>query len=344
VTESAAPQQEHHGRDLVVIGASAGGVEALKEIVAGLPQDLPAAICIVLHIAPTTTSALAGILARAGRLPCRPALNGDPLEPGTILVAPPDHHLLIDDGRVLLDIGPRENGHRPAVDTLFRSAAQERASGVVGVVLSGTRDDGAAGLAVIKAHAGGTIVQDPADALYGGMPASALAHVEVDAVAPASLIAATIDAMVRGTTLPDGVRGSAPTNDPMAFEQQLTLVCPECGGVLSETEEQGVTRWRCHIGHVYSARTLEEVQGATVERALWTALRSLEDRAALLRKMSERASNSGQPRSGRSFADQAAQAQQQADLVRSVIREAAAGAQRSQDDEPDAPMTAGEAA
>src|SRR5579884_3723136 len=174
-------QSDITARDLVVMGASAGGVEALRRVVAGLPAELPAAICIVLHLAPDSPSALPKILERAGALPCRAASDGEPLEPGSVLVAPPDRHLVVEDGRVRLTVGPRENGHRPAIDTLFRSAAA-RGDRVVGVVLSGTRDDGAAGLAVIKANGGGAIVQDPKEAMYAGMPRSALASVQVDAV------------------------------------------------------------------------------------------------------------------------------------------------------------------
>jgi two-component system chemotaxis response regulator CheB len=342
VTEIEVPES-HTPRDLVVIGASAGGVEALKQIVAGLPRDLPAAICIVLHIAPTSTSALAGILARAGDLPCATASNGGALEPARIVVAPPDHHLLIEDGRVVLDVGPRENGHRPAVDALFRSAAEARGPAVLGVVLSGTRDDGAAGLAVIKANGGAAVVQDPQDALYGGMPSSALAHVAVDAVAPASLLADTIAAVVLGAPLPNDVHGSEPALDPPAPERGLSLVCPECGGVMTEREQEGVPQWHCHIGHMYSGDSLEEIQGAAVERALWTALRSLEDRAALLRRLATRASERAQPRSARSFGAQAAQAQQQAELVRAVVHDAAA-AQRSRTADRDESLPTGEVA
>jgi two-component system chemotaxis response regulator CheB len=185
-------------RELVVIGASAGGVETLKRVVAGLPADLAAAICVVLHISPESPSALAPILDRAGPLPCRAATDGQELQHGHVLVAPPDKHLVVDDRRAKLTDGPRERGHRPAVDTLFCSAAQALGSAVIGVVLSGNRDDGAAGLSAIKATGGAAIVQDPAEALFPGMPASALARVAADAVAPSSMIARIITAMVNG--------------------------------------------------------------------------------------------------------------------------------------------------
>jgi two-component system, chemotaxis family, protein-glutamate methylesterase/glutaminase len=198
--EASRVQEKSDGhRDLVVIGASAGGVEVLTRVARDLPPDLRAAICIVLHIAPGSPSMLAHILGRAGRLPCRPARDGERLRRGTILVASPDHHLVIEDGHVRLTVGPRENGHRPAIDVLFRSAAAALDSRVVGVVLTGTRDDGSAGLAVIKAAGGGTIVQDPAEATYGGMPASAIANVAVDAIVPSDRVASTIASMVNGT-------------------------------------------------------------------------------------------------------------------------------------------------
>jgi two-component system chemotaxis response regulator CheB len=345
VSRASALPRENQARDLVVIGASAGGVEALKTLVARLPADIPAAICIVLHLAPTRASALAGILGRAGDLPCRSASDGERLRPGHILVAPPDHHLVVEDGRVRLTAGPRENGHRPAVDTLFRSAAHVREAGVVGVVLSGTRDDGAAGLAAIKSRGGLAIVQDPADALYPGMPANAIAHVEVDAIAPIDLVAETIVALVVGGPLPDDVQGSDPAVADPIHESTLTLVCPECGGVLSEGNEGGMPQWQCHIGHAYSPDSLAEAQGAAVEAALWTALRSLEDRAALMRRLAEQGAQRGRHRSSALFAAQAEDAQAQAILVRGVVRDASAAAQRNFDEgDTDAPMTTGETA
>jgi two-component system, chemotaxis family, protein-glutamate methylesterase/glutaminase len=311
------------GHDLVVIGASAGGVEALKRVVADLPGDLPAAVCIVLHIAPSSPSALAGILARAGPLPCRFAGEEQPLRCGEIIVAPPDHHLAVEDGRVRLTVGPRENGHRPAVDVLFRTAAVARDSRVVGVILSGTRDDGAAGLAVVKAEGGSAVVQSPDDALYPGMPVSALANVVVDAVVPAERIGETISAIVKGQPLPDDARPHVPDDDPDKGDR-LTSVCPECGGVLTERVEAGVPYWECHVGHRYSPSSFAHAQGAGVEAALWTAVRALRDRGALLRRIAEQFEGRGQTASGRRFRGRADEAYRQADLVLEMLTEAAA--------------------
>jgi two-component system chemotaxis response regulator CheB len=309
--------------DLVVIGASAGGVETLTRVVAGLPSDLPATVCIVVHIAPSSPSALGRILSRSGPLPCHAAVDGDPLRPGEILVAPPDRHLVIEDGRVRLTVGPTENGHRPAIDVLFRSAADALEGRVVGVVLSGTRDDGTAGLALIKARGGGTIVQDPSDALYPGMPASALANVTVDAIVPSERVAGTIEAMVRGEKLPLGTDPSSPIDDPEETGA-VAAVCPACGGVLTEQTEAGVTQWLCRVGHRYSPTSLSDAQAEGVEAALWAAIRALEDRAALLQRMADKAGARGQDRSARSFRRRAETASEQAVLVREALSRAAA--------------------
>ncbi|MEV6283257.1 chemotaxis protein CheB [Kribbella sp. NPDC051770] len=175
-------------RDLVVIGASAGGVEALRSLVSQLPADLPAAVLVVLHLPAGSTSVLATILDDAGRLPAEPAEHGAPIHRGRLYVAQPDHHLLLDGDRQVMSSGPTENGHRPAVNALFRSAALARGPLVAGIVLSGVLDDGTAGLAAIKARGGLAIVQDPDDAAYRGMPDNALAAVAVDHVLPAAAI------------------------------------------------------------------------------------------------------------------------------------------------------------
>lgn len=311
-------------RDLVVIGASAGGVETLKRVVAGLPEDLPATICIVLHIAPDSPSALASILERAGSLPCHAARDGDPLDPGVILVAPPDHHLVIEDRRVRVTMGPRENGHRPAVDVLFRSAAAERDGRVIGVILSGTQDDGAAGLAVIKSRGGATIVQDPTEALYAGMPASALAHVAVDAVLPSGGIADMVAAMVNGEHARSIAGAAIAADDDQLDEQPVTTICPECGGVLSERSEAGVMQWECRVGHRYSPESLADAQAEDVEAVLWAGVRALQDRVVLLERMARQADSRAQPRSARSFRRRAESAGEHADLVRDALTRAAA--------------------
>src|SRR5687768_9810566 len=167
-------------KQVVVVGASAGGIEALRELVAGLPADFPAPVCIVLHTAPQAPGVLDSILSRSGPLPARNAADRDRLEPGRIYIAPPDCHLLVEPGRTRVTKGPRENRFRPAIDPLFRSAAQVFGPGAIGVVLTGSLDDGTSGLDVIKRLGGTAVVQDPVDALYPSMPQSAIDHVEVD--------------------------------------------------------------------------------------------------------------------------------------------------------------------
>jgi two-component system chemotaxis response regulator CheB len=310
-------------RALVVIGASAGGVETLRRVVADLPADFPGSICIVLHIAPGSPSALAAILDRAGPLPCQPAADGDALQTGEILVAPPDRHLVIADGRVGLTLGPRENGHRPSVDVLFRSAAHAQYGRVVGVVLSGTRDDGTAGLAVIKSHGGAAIVQDPEEALYGGMPSNALAHVRVDAVSPSGQIADTIVRMVSASSTILSPPFDNPGHSSMPSEPVVSA-CPECGGVLTEHREAGLTQWVCRVGHRYSPESLADAQAEGVEGALWAAVRALEERQGLLQRMAEQLESRHQHRSAHSFRRRAAEASRQAVSVRQALGHAAA--------------------
>jgi two-component system, chemotaxis family, protein-glutamate methylesterase/glutaminase len=169
---------------VLVVGASAGGVEALSTFVGALPANTRQAVCVVLHVSPKGTSAMPSILGRAGRLPVHNPADGDPLLGGHIYVAPPDHHLEVEPGRVRLTQAPRENGHRPAIDVTMRTAAEAYNDAVVGFVLSGSRDDGTAGLMAIKRRGGAAVVQDPEEALYPDMPSNAIAHVEVDAILP----------------------------------------------------------------------------------------------------------------------------------------------------------------
>jgi len=316
---------------LVVMGASAGGVETLRRVVRDLPADLPAAVCVVLHIAPGAPSALAAILGRAGSLPCRAVGDHETLRQGEILVAPPDRHVVIDDGHVALSSGPRENGHRPSVDALFRSAAENLDGRVIGVVLSGTRDDGTAGLAVVKANGGLAVVQDPEEALYGGMPRNAIAHVPVDAVVPSGQIANTIVHMVNGDW---AQRAAEP--DPAGDDQDgdpVITTCPECGGVLSERPQTGLTQWQCKVGHRYSPESLADAQAEGVEATIWAAVRALEDRQQLLERIARQSEGRGHSAAARVFRQRAEQAREQAVAVRRALEQSLGSTLRPVGDE-----------
>jgi two-component system chemotaxis response regulator CheB len=317
--------------DIVVVGASAGGVEALADLAASLPPDLPAAVFVVLHLPSTRTSALPDILSRRGPLPATHVKDGEPIEPGRLYVAPPDHHVLLRSGHVHLARGPRENGHRPAVDPLFRSAAREYASRVIGVVLSGALDDGTAGLAAIKTRGGLAVVQEPTDALYPGMPTSALEHVRVDHVQPAAALGALL---ARLTAEPAGAANPAPANMEVEVEVEgfsleamegehpgrpSGFSCPDCNGVLWEIQDGDLQRFRCRVGHAWSPESLLTQQSEGLEAALWIALRSLEERAALARKLAAPARRRGHTITASRFEEQAAEAQQAARLVRNLL-------------------------
>jgi two-component system chemotaxis response regulator CheB len=305
------------GCSVVVVGASAGGVEALQRFAHALPADFPVPILVVLHASPLSRSYLPEILTRAGRLPATHARDDTPMESGHIYIAPPDSHLMVMDGRLALAQGPRENGHRPAIDPLFRTAATAYDSHVAGVILSGTLDDGTVGLHCVKEAGGATLVQDPDDALYRDMPSNAIAYVHPDYVQPVEDL---VDTLVRltasgrvpggrngGTVAPDELSDAAPA--PSAEIAQpgdvMTFSCPECGGTLWETEAGGTTSYRCRVGHAYTLNNLLVRHGETVERALWTAYRALEERAAMSRRVGRRLADRGRVESAERFERQA---------------------------------------
>jgi len=284
-------------RDIIVIGASAGGVEALRAVVSGLSPSIPAALCVVLHVPPGSPSALPAILARAAPVPVRAAVDGEPLRQGRIYVAPADRHLLIIDHRVRLSRGASENGHRPAIDPLFRSAAYTFGPRTVGVVLSGTRDDGAGGLLAIAQRGGVAIVQDPDDALHPSMPRSALDLVRTEHVLPAAKIGPLLSELAR-SEVPEGpadddptlaaevaMSDMAPLTTDEFFNEPAGFGCPACGGALYELPSAKIPRYRCRVGHAWAPESLLEEQAAGLEGALWTALRVLEERAALAERL-----------------------------------------------------------
>ncbi|HVY48946.1 MAG TPA: chemotaxis protein CheB [Minicystis sp.] len=269
-------------RDLVVIGASAGGVHALSRVAADLPADLDAAVVAVLHVPANGTSVLPIVLSRAGALPAEHARHGRRLQRGHIYVAPPDRHVLVHDGVVQLSRGPRENRHRPAVDPLFRSAARARGPRVVGVILSGTLDDGTLGLDRIRARGGLAIVQDPADAEYPGMPANALRVVGADLVLPLEEIGAAIARAV-GQTAP--AWASDPPERPSRVDTQRP--CLTCKGGLGEVQEHELVRFPCGVEHAYAPGALAGDEDHALEGALWAAARSLRESAAIDRRLEE---------------------------------------------------------
>jgi two-component system chemotaxis response regulator CheB len=310
-------------RDIVAIGASAGGVEALGRLIEGLPPELPAAVFVVLHVLPTGTSLLPAILDRGGLLPAAAAIDGEPVERGRVYVAPADHHLLVRADRVVLSRGPRENGHRPAADPLFRSAARAYGPRVVGIVLSGSLDDGTAGLRLVKDRGGVTIAQHPSDALYPGMPASAIEHDAADFVVPMAempdLVCELVDAQIElESVIPGDVRQQADLSEDDPRGGTLSpITCPECGGSLWEHDEGGVLRFKCQVGHAYTRESLDTAHGQALEVALWTALRSLEERADLLRRLARR--SRGPARMTAGLEAKAEAVLRHAEVVRGVI-------------------------
>lgn len=324
--------------DILVIGASAGGVHALSHIVSELPRDLPAAVFIVQHVAPYGKSAMPSILSRAGPLPAVHPPDDAPIEAGRIYVAPPDHHLVIEAGRVRLSRAPSENGHRPSVDVLFRTAAHSYGPRVVGVVLTGNLDDGTAGLAEIKKNHGIAIVQDPATADYAGMPTSARAHVEVDHVVPLCNIASVLERLSReevrdnpGRWRPGSKEGGMKEKlergeDREEGEEPSGLTCPECGGALWESRANEVVHFRCRTGHAFSPESLLAEQMEGLEVSLWAAVRALEENAALARRMERWMRQRGSEPGRRRYDQRAREAERHAEALRQILVEDEASA------------------
>lgn len=320
---------------VVAIGASAGGVEAVARLVAALPARFPAAVLVTVHVSASTPSVLPAILARAGRLPAAAAANGESVVPGRIYVAPPDRHLVVRGGRVWSDRGPREHHSRPAVDPMFRSVAAECGERAIGVVLTGALDDGTAGLIAIKRAGGVAVVQDPDTALHRGMPASAAAHVDVDALLPLEGIAPYLVSVVGSRPHPDGrhegatmehesdaeqvAHPPAPHPHPPAGAIPSAFSCPDCGGVLWEVDDSGFVRYRCRIGHAFTSETLQQTQAEAVDGALSAALRALEERAALSRRMADGARQRGHVHTAARFEEAAIDAERSARVVNEIL-------------------------
>jgi two-component system chemotaxis response regulator CheB len=318
-------------RDIVVIGASAGGVRALRTLAACLPADFAASVCVVLHIG-AHQSALPTLLAAVGPLPAAHPAHGEKLRPGRILVAPPDHHLMLQGNTVLLTRSAKEHYTRPAVDPLFRSAALSLGPRVIGVLLTGSLYDGAAGLHAIKECGGLAVVQDPQDAEDPAMPSAALQAVAVDHCEPLERIAPLLVQRVRepapAAAEPPlrlrhehlaGLGGENAMDELRQAGTPSTLACPDCKGTLWEIYASHPSRYRCHTGHAFSLRSLAAVQQENTEDALWSALRALQEKEALLRKVAALDRSAGDEAHALNAEDEANRISEQAQMLRKLL-------------------------
>jgi len=341
-------------RDIVVIGSSAGGVNALQELVSHLPADFSGSIFVVQHLAAYTTSVLPAILSRCGPLEAVHPHDGDPILPGRIYIAPPDHHLLIEKkeetgqqqaGYILVRKGPKENRFRPSIDALFRSAAYSFGSRVIGVVLTGLLNDGTSGMWTVNRLGGVSIVQQPDDAMYSSMPESVLEYVDVNYVVPLAEVPQLLiqltsesifdvpdpnenladrmlvaDELNRIKTEVDVAAQVSPFDRGILSMGALTpLTCPECNGALVSFQEGHLIRYRCHTGHSYTASTLMADVTKAIEDTMWQSVRGLEESILLLNQAADRLTEAGQVEAAEKFRAQSAEALNRAHRIRELI-------------------------
>ena len=323
-------------RDIIAIGASAGGIDALKILFAALPHDLAASVFVVVHTSPEAPGLLAQILNHAGPLNATAVKTRERIQNGKVYVACPDHHLIVEPGIVRATKGPKENRFRPAVDPLFRSAARTYGPRLIAVVLTGGLDDGAAGLWAVKRLGGTAVVQDPQDALAPSMPRSALERVEVDHIAPLADIAQLLVGLTREAA-PD--RGEIEVPKHIGIEVDIasadnpldagvldlgppsSFACPECHGVLRELREENRRRFRCHTGHAYSPESLMAELNEAVEDALWNAVRSVQESALMMQHLADHAAREHGASSAEALRDAAQKARDRAEVVRQAALE-----------------------
>lgn len=309
-------------RDIVVIGGSAGSLQVVQTILSALPWDFAASIFIVLHTTEDSPGLLPEILNRCSKLPVMYAVNNAEILPSRVYVAPAGaRHMLLDRGKVRLEPGPRENRTRPAIDALFRSASYAYGSRVIGVVVTGNLDDGSAGLLAIKTRGGMAIVQDPEEAPAPSMPSRAIEATEVDFVLPADQIGPKLVALAP-TEVVENLRtvSTGETNMPATGQ---TYSCPECGGVLEEAKEGGgMLRFRCRVGHIYSPESLLADQTEAVEKALWAAIRSMEEQAEFSARLADSSRHKKRPRLARRFDEKADISREHANALRELLQKA----------------------
>ncbi|MEZ0612241.1 chemotaxis protein CheB [Fibrella sp. WM1] len=324
-------------RNIIVVGASAGGIEAFQQLMGGLPPDLDAAIFIVWHMAPTVRGVLPQLLSRFTTIPIAHAYDSEPVQMGRIYVAPPDHHLLIENSHIRVTHGPKENRFRPAIDPLFRSAAYTYRNRVMGVLLSGALDDGTAGLWAIKHYGGLALVQDPQEALVSAMPENAIRQVTIDFILPVAQLATQL-VQLAGEDVPELPLISVEENKRIKTEIRIAAdetalglnlsecgqpshyACPECHGVLTQIKEGPLARFRCHTGHAYSADTLLAAITEQIEDSLYGAIRGVDESVILLNRLGDQLAEANQPKQAGLYFQKAQEALQRGELIRQAIR------------------------
>lgn len=321
-------------RNIIVIGASAGGFEALKRIVSDLPATLDAAIFVVWHISPESSNVLPMTMNRLGTLPASNAVDKEPIRFNRIYIAPPDRHLVLTHDLIRVTHGPKENRFRPAIDPLFRSAALAFGPRVIGVILSGALDDGTAGLWMVKDCGGITVVQDPIDAEVPSMPKSAIRHVQIDHRVPAGDMGGLLAALAEQDAPETGTISNQnrtekevdiaimdETSPDIEMLGGLTpFTCPECHGVLSALREGGQIRYRCHTGHAFSANSLLEALSDKIEDNLWNAVRSIKECILLLNHIGDHYAEHNRPKVAALFFQKAKDAAARIELLEQVVK------------------------
>jgi two-component system, chemotaxis family, protein-glutamate methylesterase/glutaminase len=320
---------------LIVVGASAGGVHALRALASGLPAALPCAVMAVLHVGPHP-SVLPELLTQSGPLPAAHARHGEPIRPGRIYVAPPDQHMLAVAGTIELTRGPKEHHSRPAIDPLFVSAALSHGPAALGVLLTGMLDDGTAGLQAIKRCGGTALVQDPREAFAPSMPASALRHVATDHCVPLAEMGPLLGRLA-AQPLPIDERPRPPQllrelalmrhegvalNELQALGEPSGFVCPECHGSLWALQGSRPERFRCHTGHAYTLRTLQSSLSLTTDEAMWNALRALQEKQQVLERLAASVQQGVERGDAHRIGHAAAEVRAQVDALRALIEQA----------------------
>lgn len=321
----------HTQHRIIVIGASAGGFEAFKRLIAGLPPDFGTPIFIVWHMSPDVRGILPQVLNRVNTIEAALACNNEAIKPGRIYVAPPDHHLLIEDGKVLVTHGPKENRFRPAVDPLFRSAAYAYGNRVVGIILSGALDDGTAGLWTIKHYGGTTVVQDPMDAEVPSMPQNAMREVKIDycvgiAELPQLLVRLSKEPLEENAEVMKdeltkkeiqvAAEEKALEKGVLSFGELSPYTCPECHGVLSRLQNDNIIRYRCHTGHAYSADALIAAITERIEESLYSAIRGMDESIMFLNHLGDHHADANQPKLAALYFKKAKEAKERSEWVR----------------------------